>query len=189
VKGRDEKLPDFRHGLQGEAAKQACGHGHAAPSKDTETLGLRSSLDRGAGVGGGGSRQKCKAQTKVLGKLEALLLSSSAKERLRDRGEQPGTVPTGAIGIDTAAMGKALESSQGKLNDVVIGRTTQAGHETRTAGVVVRMAPIGVATPTSSRMTRIHKSLLNGEAPCVQRRIWIRQINFVEGLPEGKLTP
>jgi hypothetical protein len=55
------------------------------------------------------------------------------------------------------------------LNDVVIGRTTKARDKACSAGVVIRVAPIGVSA---------HGRLSNAEGLLVQRRICIRSIEF-----------
>src|SRR5579872_3527125 len=61
------------------------------------------------------------------------------------------------------------------LNNVVIGRTAEARYKACPAGVVIRVAPIGVKT---------HGSLSNAEGHSVQRRICIRPIEFC--VPAGR---
>jgi hypothetical protein len=70
------------------------------------------------------------------------------------------------------------------LDDVVAGRAAEAGNEPGTAGVVVRVAPMGVTTlrrhgpgiamiVLASTVTKVHTSLSNGRGTVVQRRILI----------------
>jgi len=71
------------------------------------------------------------------------------------------------------------------LNDVVVGSAAEAGDETGAAGIVVGVAPIGMAalrrqgpgivkTVLASTVTEVHTSLSNGRGVVVQRRILIR---------------
>ncbi len=70
------------------------------------------------------------------------------------------------------------------LNNVVVGSAAKAGNETGAAGVVVRVAPVGmtalrrqgpdiVKTVLASTVTEVHTSLSNGRGLVVQRRILI----------------
>src|SRR5205823_13593153 len=79
-------------------------------------------------------------------------------------------VAAGTVGVNTGSMGKALQSGQSVLDDVVIGCPPETGHKAGTAGVVVRVSPIGVLA---------HSRLSNGEGQVVQRRICIRRIDFL----------
>jgi hypothetical protein len=111
-------------------------------------------------------------------------LSAGAEESVWERSEQTGAVAAGSIRVDPSAVGEALESRQGKLNDVVTGGPTEAGDKTRTAGVMVGVAPVGVMTPgragsrilktaLASTVPEVHTSVLNGQGVDVQRRILI----------------
>jgi hypothetical protein len=70
------------------------------------------------------------------------------------------------------------------LDNVVAGHATKAGNEAGAAGVVIGVAPIGMAalrrhgpdivkTVLASTVTEVHTSLSNGRGVVVQRRILI----------------
>jgi hypothetical protein len=113
-------------------------------------------------------------------------LSAGAEEGLWERSEQTGAVAAGAVGVDTSAVGEAFQCGQSKLDNVVAGSATEAGDEASTAGVVVRVAPVGMmklslrqtgsgilAGAMVSTVPEVHTSLSNGWGVVVQRRILI----------------
>jgi len=69
------------------------------------------------------------------------------------------------------------------LDNVVAGSAAEAGDEASAAGIVIGVAPIGMAalrqgpdivmTVLASTVTEVHTSLSNGRGGVVQRRIWI----------------
>jgi hypothetical protein len=70
------------------------------------------------------------------------------------------------------------------LHDVVVGSAAEAGDKAGAAGVVIGMAPIGMAalrrqglgivkTVLASTVTEVHTSLSNGRGVVVQLRILI----------------
>ncbi len=113
-------------------------------------------------------------------------MSARAEEGLWERSEQTGAVAACSIGINAAAMGEAFQGGQSKLDNVVAGSATEAGDEASTAGVVVRVAPVGVMALSlrragsgmlmialASTVRERHTSLSNGWGVVVQRRILI----------------
>ena len=75
----------------------------------------------------------------------------------------PAGVAARAVGIDSAAVSQAFERIERVLNDVAARRTGELRNETRSTGIVVRMAPVGVLAPTSllPLVAQRHKSLKN----------------------------
>lgn len=70
------------------------------------------------------------------------------------------------------------------LNNVVVGSTAEASDEAGTAGIMVGVAPVGMATLKRqgsdivktvqvSTVAEVHTSLSNGRGVVVQRRILI----------------
>ena len=141
----DEELPDFRHGFEGAAAERIGIHGNAAPAENAEALGVGGGFDGGASFLGFGGEEKREANGEDFGQLDALLLRARAEEGLGERSEQAGAVAAGAIGVDSTAVGEALEGGQSMLDDLVAGGAAEAGDEAGAAGVVVRVAPVGMA--------------------------------------------
>jgi len=84
-------------------------------------------------------------------------LGARAEKYIRDRCEQTRTVAAGAIGIDTAAMGQALQRIQRVFNNVVACRTPEARNKARTTSVVVRMAPVRMFRSTDWRPLYVHR--------------------------------
>jgi hypothetical protein len=66
------------------------------------------------------------------------------------------------------------------LNNVVIGCSAQARDEACSAGIVIRVSPMGV---------RAHDRLSNAQGLLVQLRICIRQIEFCGAYVTGALRP
>jgi hypothetical protein len=108
VERLDEKLPDLGHGFESAAAQRIGVHGNAAPADDAETLGVRGSFDRGAGIVNLGRRKKGEADCERFGEFNSLLQSAGTEEGLRERSEQTGAIAAGAVGIDTTTVGEAL---------------------------------------------------------------------------------
>ncbi len=77
-----------------------------------------------------------------------MFASTCAKKFLRQGGQQAGTIAAGAVGVHTAAMRQALEGVQSVVDDIVRGRRAETGDEARAAGIVVRMAPVGMTGHT-----------------------------------------
>src|SRR5216683_1553240 len=186
MEGFDEELPNFGHGFQRAAAQRIGVHGHAAPSDDAKTLGVRGGFNGGASFVDDRRRKKSEADGKHFWQRNSLLLSARAEEGLWERSEQTGAVAAGAVGVDTSAVGEAFQRGQSKLDNVVAGGTTEAGDEASTAGVVVRVAPVGMmklslrqtgsgilADAMVSTVPEVHTSLSNGWGVVVQRRILI----------------
>src|SRR6266478_5345888 len=92
-----------------------------------------------------GGRDKREADGKHFGKRNALLLSAGAEKSLGKRSEQTGAVAAGAVGINASTVGEALQGCQCVLYDIVAWSAAEAGNETGAAGVVIGMAPIGMA--------------------------------------------
>jgi hypothetical protein len=171
----NKKLPNFGHGFQRTAAQRIGVDGHTAPPNDAKTLGVGGGFNGGTGFVDDGRRKKSDADREHFGQVNSLLLSASAEEELWERSEQTGAVAAGSIGVDATTMGEAFQSRQSKLDNVVAGSPAQAGDEAGTAGVVVRVAPVGVMALSlrraGSRMLMIaldstvregHTSLSNG---------------------------
>jgi hypothetical protein len=148
MEGLDEKLPDFWHRFERAATKRIGVGWNAAPADDAKAFGVCGGFDSGAGFVEHGGRDKREANRKHFGERNTLLLGTSAKEGLRQRSEQAGAVTAGAVGIDAAAVGEALQGRQSVLDDVVAGSAAEAGNEACAAGVVVGVAPIGMTTPS-----------------------------------------
>ena len=73
-------------------------------------------------------------------------------------------------------MGEAFESGEGVINDVVAGRTAEAGDKAGTAGVMVRMAPVGAHTgarlPLAPVGWQVHDLFIGGSAGwCTTQKI------------------
>jgi hypothetical protein len=94
--------------------------------------------------------KKGEANTEDLGEFDSLLRRSRAEKRFWQRGEQPGAVSAGAIGVDPAAVRETLKRRQRKLDNVIARSSAKARDETGTAGVVVGMAPVGVPIRTET---------------------------------------
>jgi hypothetical protein len=182
----NKKLPNFGHRFQRSAAQRIGVHGHAAPADDAEAFGVCGGFNGGAGFVDDGGRKKGEADREHLGQINSLFLSAGTEESLWERSEQTSTVAAGAIGVNSSAVGEALQSRQSKLDNVVARSATEAGNESCTAGVVVRVAPVGVinlrprragsgmlVAAVSSTVPIVHTSLLNGRGVDVQRRILI----------------
>src|SRR5882757_5338909 len=178
----DEKLPDFRHRFERAAAERIGVGRNAAPADDAEALGVGGGFDGGAGFVEHGGRDKREADGEHLREFNSLLLGASAEESLRKRSEQAGAA--GTVGINASTVGEALQGRQCMLDNVVARSATEAGNETGAAGVVIGMAPIGMAalrrqgsdivqTALASTVTEVHTSLSNGRGVVVQRRILI----------------
>src|SRR5260370_40608374 len=185
-----EELPDFWHRLECAAAKRICVGRNAAPADDAEALGVCGGLNCRAGFVNLGGWKKSEADCEHFGQVGSRLLSASAEEGLRKRREQSGTVTAGAVGIDAAAVGEALQGRQSVLDNVVAGRAAKPSHEAAAAGAVVRVAPIGMTsasrrgssllmTVQASTVAEVHTRLSNGRAVEGQRRILIHCIEFL----------
>ena len=129
VKWRDEELPDFGHRFESFAAERVRVGGDAAPAEDAEALGVGGGVYSGFGVGRRCGWEKCKPQAEYFWQIDALLLRAGAEKFVRERGQQAGTVAAGAIGVDSAAVGQALESRQGDVDDFMAGGPAEARDE------------------------------------------------------------
>jgi hypothetical protein len=176
-------LPRLRHCLERARAENGGVDRHAAPAEDAKTLGVGRGFYRAARVGGCARREKGEAQAEVLGKIDGLLGGARAKKSLGDRGKQTGAIAASAIGIDTAPVRQSFERIERVLNDVAARRTGELRNKTRSTGIVVRVAPVGVLAPTSllPLVAQRHKSLWFSCAHVVQLRFFIRQNDFLEG--------
>ncbi len=126
VERRDVELPDFRHRLEGFTTERVRVGWDAAPAEDAEALGVGGGGYSGFGVGRRCGREKCKPQAEYFWQIDALLLRAGAEKFVRERGQQAGAVAAGAIGVDSAAVGQALESRQGDVDDFMACRPAQA---------------------------------------------------------------
>ena len=139
-------MPGFRHALKSAAAEAVGIYRHPTPAEDTQAFLVGGGLDGDFCVAYGIRREKSEAQTKLFRKIDSLLAGLRSEEVFRKCGEKPGTVAARSIGIYAAAMGKAFEGGQRVVNNVVPGRSAEAGDKAGTAGVMIRMAPVGVHT-------------------------------------------
>src|SRR5580704_5448549 len=179
VERRDEELPDFGHGLESFAAERVCVGGDAAPAENAKALGVGGGFYRGFGVGRGSGWKKGEAQAKDSWEVYSLLLRAGTKEFVRERGQQACAVAAGAVGVDTAAMGKAFEGCKCYVDNLMAGRTCKARNEARATGIVVGVAPVWVPIMQGWRAPSVHTCLLSWWGLDVQRRICIYQIGFV----------
>lgn len=141
----DEELPDFRHGFEGAAAEGIGVHGNATPAENAEALGVGGGFDGGAGFGGFRGGEKREADGELFGQFNAKFLRAGTEVGLWKRSQEAGAIAAGSIGVDSAAMGEALEGGQSVLDYVIAGSAAEAGDEAGAAGVVVGVAPVGMA--------------------------------------------
>ena len=179
VKRRDKELPNFGHRLKSFAAKRVCVGGNAAPAEDAEALGVGGGGDRGFGVRRRCGWEKREAQAEYFWQVDPLFLRAGTEEFVRERGQQARAVAAGAIGVDSAAVGQALEGGKGDVDDFMAGGTAEARDEARATSIVVRVAPIRVPIAAGGHAPLLHICLLSGRGLDVQRRICIYQIGFV----------
>jgi hypothetical protein len=163
VKRGDEKLPDFRHGFESFAAERIRIGGDATPAEDAEALGVGGGSDGGFCINGGGGRKKGEAEAEDFREVDALLLRARTEKIVRERGEEASAVATGAIGIDAAAVGEALEGGQGDVDDFMAGGLAEARDETGATSVVVWVAPIRVPIAAGWHAPLVHICLLSRE--------------------------
>ena len=76
------------------------------------------------------------------------------KKSYGKRSQQSRAIAAGAVGVHTPAMGKALQRGQCMLNDVVTGGTAEARDKTGSAGVMIGVAPVGMAFAAMLQLPR-----------------------------------
>jgi hypothetical protein len=154
-------LPDLGHRFERFAAERIRVGGDTAPAEDAETLGVGRGRYGSFGVGCGRGREEGEAQAENFGKIDALLLGAGTKKVVGERGKQAGTVAAGAVGVDSAAVGEALEGCKGNIYDFMAGGTAEARYEACTTSVVVGVAPIWVAIAAGWHAPLVHMCLLS----------------------------
>jgi hypothetical protein len=148
-------------------------YGDAAPAHQAELAPADGILYGGARIGHAGRRRKEHSDAKGLVESDAFFGRAGAEELDRKARQKAGAVAAGAIGINAAAVGKALEGLQGKLQNFVTGRTAQLSDKASTARVVVRVSPVGMARFGLRVRTATHNSLIVAAQPNVQCRIFL----------------
>jgi hypothetical protein len=91
-------------------------------------------------------RKETEADSELFRQINSLLGRSGSEELTWQPGQKPGAVTACAIGVHTTAVRKALERGERVGNEVVTGGAAEARDKARSAGIMVRMAPVGAHT-------------------------------------------
>src|SRR5215472_801780 len=169
----DKELPDFGQALEGALTKAIGVHRNAAPADQTELAATDGVFDGRTSIGNARGRYKEHAHAEGFVETDFFFGCARAEEFHGKAGQKAGAVTAGAIGIDTTAMGKALEGLQGVNNDFVGGRAAELRDEAGAAGIPVRVPPVGVARFLARDAIAPHTSLIVGARTKVQCRIFL----------------
>ena len=83
------------------------------------------------------SPKKHHTQAKMRGQFDTFPLRCPADERFRNGGEQPGSIATAAIGVNSATMSEARQGGQGALYDFTRTGAAELRNEPHAAGVMI----------------------------------------------------
>jgi hypothetical protein len=115
-------------------------------------------------------RRKEHSHAKRFAEVDLQFSGTGAQEFNRETTKNSCTITTGAVSVDTPAMGKSFERLQRKFQDFAGWRSGKARDETCTTGIVVRVPPVRLAPPAT------HSRVIKAACGEVQCRIFLECI-------------
>ena len=179
--GADEELLEVRHARAGRLADEISVDGHLPPAEDLEVLLdgelLDPRLGRRPSGGVGGQEGEPSGIRPGVGEGEG---HDRAEERVRNLGEDAGTVTHERVGSGGATVVEVAQRGQRVVDDVVAGRSPHRRDERDPAGVVLELAAVqpGVLRLGTEQCARsgvrrhLHRPSGSNQSPGMTKGTW-----------------